>query len=145
MLEQNKNVARRYVEEVWNKGNVAAIDETHSESYLHHDAHDPWQRTHGPGPDAQKEIVHFYRDAFPDLRLTLDEMVAEGDVVVARFTSHSTHTKELAGHKPTHKKVKLTGVFWWRFADGKIAEGRHFWDAQGLLRQIGALPDLPKM
>jgi steroid delta-isomerase-like uncharacterized protein len=145
MLERNKDVARYYIEEVWNKGNLAAMDETHAESYMHHDPHDPWKRDHGPGRAAVKKLIHFYRGAFPDLRLTIDELVAEGDVVVARFSSHGTHKSEVGGVKPTHKPVKLTGIFWWRFADGKIVEGRPFWDAHGFLRQIGAAPEMAKL
>lgn len=144
MSERNKDVARRHIEEVWNKGNVSSMDETHAESYMHHDPHDPWQRGHGPGPNALKKLVHFYRNAFPDLHITIDEMVGEGDVVVARFSSVGTHKEECAGVKPTHKKIKLSGIFWWKFADGKIVEGRPFWDAHGLLREIGAVPEMAK-
>ncbi len=142
MSDQNKIVARRHIEEVWNKGNLASMDDTHAESYLHHDPHDPWKRSHGPGAGAVKKLVHFYRGAFPDLRLTIDEMIADGDVVVARFSSHGTHTHELAHIAPTHKTVKLTGVFWWRFADGKIVEGRSYYDAHQFLRQLGAVPEM---
>lgn len=145
MSEKNKKTARYYIEEVWNKGNLSVMEETHAESYMHHDPHDPWQRTHGPGANTLKKMIHFYRGAFPDLHLTIEEIVGEGDVVVARFTSHATHKHEVGGLKPTHKTVKLSGIFWWRFADGKIVEGRPYWDAHGFLRQIGAVPELAKV
>ena len=142
MSDQNKAVARRHIEEVWNKGNLASMEETHAQSYMHHDPHDPWKRDHGPGPDAVKKLVHFYRGAFPDIRITIDEMIAEGDVVVARFSSHATHKHQFANIQPTHKAIKLTGVFWWRFLDGKIVEGRSYYDGHGFLRQLGAVPEM---
>jgi len=145
MSDQNKAVAQRHIEEVWNKGNLASMEETHAESYMHHDPHDPWTRSHVPGPNALKKLVHFYRNAFPDMRLTIDEIVADGDVVVARFSSHATHKHEFAGIQPTHKPIKMTGIFWWRFENGKIVEGRSYYDAHGLLRQLGAVPDMAKV
>jgi steroid delta-isomerase-like uncharacterized protein len=135
--DQNKAVARRHIDEVWNKGNLSAMDETHASSYLHHDPHDPWKRNHQPGADAVKKLVIFYRNAFPDIHLTIDEIIAEGDVVVARFSSRATHEHGLGDIEPTHKVVELTGVFWWRFADGKIVEGRSYYDALGFLQQLG--------
>ncbi|HTA39711.1 MAG TPA: ester cyclase [Candidatus Acidoferrales bacterium] len=142
MSDGNKAVAQRHIDEVWNKGNLDSMDETHVKDYIHHDPHDPWQRTHDPGPDAVKKLVHFYRNAFPDLCLTIDEIIAEGDVVVARFSSHATHKQQFGNIKPTNKTVKITGVFWWRFADGKIIEGRSYWDAHAFLRQLGAVPEI---
>jgi steroid delta-isomerase-like uncharacterized protein len=140
--DRHKNVARRHIDEAWNNGNLFAMDETHAAGYVHHDPHDPWKRNHEPGQDALKKIVHFYRNAFPDVRLTIDEIVADGDVVVARFSSHATHRHEFGGIQPTNKVVEITGVFWWRFADGKIIEGRSYWDAYGFLRQLGAVPEM---
>ena len=145
MSERNKKTAQYYIDEVWNKGNLDIMEETHAESYMHHDPHDPWTRDHGPGADAVKKLIRFYRTAFPDLHLTIEEIVAEGDVVVARFSSRGTHKEELAGHKATHKTVKLQGIFWWRFENGKIAEGRPYWDAHGFMRQIGAIPEMAKL
>lgn len=142
MSDRNKAVARRHVEEVWNKGNLSSMEETHAESYIHHDPHDPWKRDQEPGTEAVKKLVHFYRNAFPDLRLTIDEIVAEGDVVAARFSSHATHKHDCGNISPTNKTVEITGVFWWRFAGGKIIEGRSYYDAHGLLRQIGAVPEM---
>jgi steroid delta-isomerase-like uncharacterized protein len=118
------------------------MDETHAECYTHHDPHDPWKRDHAPGRDAVKSLVHFYRSAFPDLTLTIEEILAEDDVVVARFSSHATHIHEFGDIQPTNKIVEITGVFWWRFVDGKIVEGRSYWDAYGFLRQLGAVPDI---
>lgn len=142
MSDRNKGVARRHIEEVWNRGNLSSMDETHGDSYRHHDPHDPWKRNHGPGADAVKKLVSFYRGAFPDMHITIDEIVAEGDVVVARFSSRATHKHDCADIAPTNKTVEMTGVFWWRFADGKIVEGRSYYDAHGLLQQLGAVPEM---
>jgi steroid delta-isomerase-like uncharacterized protein len=142
MSDLNKAVARRHIDEVWNKGNISTLAETHAESYVHHDPHDPWKRNQQPGQEAVKKLVHFYRGAFPDIRLTIDEIVAEGDVVVARFSSHATHTNEVGNILPTDKIVEITGVFWWRFAGGKIVEGRSYYDALSFLRQLGAVPEV---
>jgi steroid delta-isomerase-like uncharacterized protein len=143
--DRNKDVAQRHIEEVWNNGNVSSMDETHAHAYVHHDPHDPWHRTHGPGPDAVKKLVYFYRNAFPDLRLTIEEIVAEGDVVVARFSSQATHKQQFGTIKPTNKTVRITGVFWWRFADEKIIEGRSYWDAHAFLEQLGAVPEIASL
>ncbi len=145
MSDRNKAVARRHIDEVWNKGNLASMEDTHAESYMHHDPHDPWKRSHGPGPNAIKKLVHFYRHAFPDLHITIDEIVADGDVVVARFSSRGTHTNEFGNIKAKNTVVKLAGVFWWRFADGKIVEGHSYYDAHGFLRQLGAVPEMAEL
>jgi steroid delta-isomerase-like uncharacterized protein len=143
--DQNKAIARRHIEEVWNKGNLSSMDETHAESYTHHDPHDPWGREHGPGTESLKKLVQFYRGAFPDLHLTLEETIAEGDVVAARFSSRGTHKNDCGSIQPTNRTVTLTGAFWWRFAGGKIVESRSFYDAKSFLQQLGAVPKMAEL
>jgi steroid delta-isomerase-like uncharacterized protein len=141
MSEHNKALVRRLFEEVWNNGDLAVTDECLASSYTHHDSSTP---DFGPGPDGEKKRVTLYRNGFPDLRLTIEELVAENDTVVARWSCRGTHKGELAGIAPTGKEIGLTGVSIARFANGKIVEGWINWDALGLMQQLGAVTETAK-
>ena len=82
-----------------------------------------------------------YRGAFPDLHFTLEDVIGEGDRVVVRWTATGTHKAEVMGVPATGKRVAVTGIEVSRFADGKLAETWVNWDALGLLRQLGAIPE----
>jgi steroid delta-isomerase-like uncharacterized protein len=142
MSEQNKTNVRRLFEEVWNKGNVSVADELFATTYTHHDSSTP---DVGRGPDSEKKRVTLYRNAFPDLRLTIDDMIAEGETVVARWSCRGTHKGELNGIAPTGKQVNITGVSIARFTNGKMFEGYVNWDALGLMQQLGVVPELGKV
>ena len=142
MSEGNKNLARRLFEEVWNKGNAHAADELFTSNYTHHDPSTP---DVGRGPDSEKKRMTLYRQAFPDLRLTIDDLIAEGETVTARWTCTGTHKGELAGIAPTGKHVTMTGISIARFANGKMIEGWVNWDALGLMQQLGVVHELGKV
>ena len=89
-----------------------------------------------------RQTVQGYRASFPDLRLTVDEQIAEGDRVCTRWTARGTHEGDFFGVAPTHKQATVTGVTIERIHDGKIAESRTNWDALGLMQQLG-LVSLP--
>ncbi|GAC1637530.1 MAG: ester cyclase [Candidatus Acidiferrum sp.] len=141
MSEQNKNVVRRLFEEVWNKGNVSVADELFSSSYNHHDSSSP---DFGRGPESEKKRATLYRNAFPDMRFTIEEIVAEGETVVARWSCRGTHKGDLNGIAPTGKQFNITGVSIARFTNGKMFEGFVNWDALGLMQQVGVVPELGK-
>lgn len=141
MSETNKNVFRRLIEEVWNKGNPKVTDELFTPNYTHHDASTP---DVGRGPDSEKKRATLYRAAFPDLRLTIEDIIAEGETVVARWSCRGTHRGDLSGISPTGKQVNITGVSIARFANGKMAEGWVNWDALGMMQQLGVVPVLGK-
>jgi steroid delta-isomerase-like uncharacterized protein len=132
--EENKAIFRRYVEEIWNQGNDAAIDELVSTNFV----------THFPGvPETKslegyREFFTLLRAAFPDPHFTVDLVVAEGDKIAARWVMHATHKGAYLGIAPTGKAVSFTSTVVYRIADGKIEESWGDMDSLGLLQQLGA-------
>jgi len=141
MSEANKNVVRRLFEEVWNKGNLPVTDELFTPNYAHHDASTP---DVGRGPESEKKRATLYRTAFPDLRLTIEDIIAEGETVVARWSCRGTHNGDLNGIAPTGKQVLISGVSIARFTNGKMSEGFVNWDALSLMQQLGVVPEVAK-
>jgi len=141
MSEQNKSAVRRLFDELWNKGNLPVADELIAPTYIHHDASTP---DVGKGPESEKKRVTLYRNAFPDMRLTIEDLIAEGENVVARWSCRGAHNGDLNGIAATGKQFAITGVSVMRFAGGKMVEGYINWDALGLMQQIGVVPELAK-
>jgi steroid delta-isomerase-like uncharacterized protein len=139
MSEQNKTNVRRLFGEVWNKGYVAVADELFAPSYHHHDSSTP---DFGRGPESEKKRVTLYRQAFPDIRFTIEDLLAEGETVVARWSCRGTHKGELNGIAPTGRQFSITGLSIARFTNGKMFEGYVNWDALSLLQQLGVVPEL---
>ena len=141
MSEQNKTLVRRLFDELWNKGNLQVADELIAPTYLHHDDSTP---NLGKGPEGEKKRVNLYRTAFHDFRLSIEDLLAEGETVVARWSCRGVHKGELNGIAPTGKQFAITGITIARFSYGKIVEGFVNWDALGLMRQLGAVPEPAK-
>jgi len=141
MSDQNKNVVRRLIDELWNKGNLQVADELIAPTYVHHDDSTP---DFGKGPESEKKRVNLYRTAFHDFRLSIEDLLAEGETVVARWSCRGVHKGELNGIAPTGKQFAITGVTICRFDHGKIIEGFVSWDALGLMRQLGVVPEPAK-
>jgi steroid delta-isomerase-like uncharacterized protein len=141
MSELNKNVVRRLFEEVWNKGNLPLADQLFAPNYAHHDSSTP---DVGRGPESEKKRATLYRTAFPDMRLTIEDIIAEGEIVMARWSCRGTHRGDLSGIAATGKQFNISGVSIARFAGGKMAEGWVNWDALGLMQQLGVVPELGK-
>ncbi len=136
--EQNKTLVRRYWEEVWNQGNLAVVDELIAADFDGHPA--PSDADFGRGPAGQKQLVGLYRGAFPDLRMTIDDMATDGDRVVLRWTASGTNTGEMMGMPATGKPATVTGIVINRLAAGQITEGWTNFDALGMLQQLGVIP-----
>jgi ketosteroid isomerase-like protein len=141
MSEGNKNVVRRLFEELWNKGHLAVADELFAPTYAHHDPSTP---DFGRGPESEKKRATLYRTAFSDFRLMAEDIIAEGETVVARWSCRGTHKGDLGGIAPTGKQFTISGVSIARFANGKMVEGWVNWDALGLMQQLGVVPQLAK-
>jgi steroid delta-isomerase-like uncharacterized protein len=141
MSEQNKTIVRRLFDELWNKGNLPVADELIAPTYTHHDASTP---DLGRGPESEKKRVTLYRTAFSDLRLTVEDMIAEGETVVARWSCRGAHKGDLNGIAPTGKQFVISGVSIVRFTGGKMVEGWINWDALGLMQQLSVVPELGK-
>ena len=136
--EQNKTFVRRYWEQVWNQGNLAVVDELIASDFDGHPL--PSDPNFGRGPAGQKQLVGMYRAAFPDVRMAIEDMTAEGDRVAVRWTARGTNTGEMMGMPATGKPARVTGMFVNRIAAGKIAEGWGNFDALGMLQQLGVIP-----
>ena len=141
MSEQNKTIVRRLFDELWNKGNLSVADELFAPTYTHHDASTP---DVGKGPESEKKRVTLYRNAFHDLRLTIEDIIAEGETVMARWSCRGSHKGELRGIAPTGKQFAISGVSIARFEEGKMVEGWINWDALGLMQQLSVVPELGK-
>ncbi len=92
------------------------------------------------GPEAQTQQVVLYRTAFPDLRFTIEDQIAEGDKVVNRVTARGTHRGEFRGIPPTGQEMRVTGITIDRIVVGKLHESWASWDFLGLLQQLGLVP-----
>jgi steroid delta-isomerase-like uncharacterized protein len=138
--DENKAILRRALDEIWNKGNMSAADELAS---AHLSVH-----TNTPGVPGQasteqiKQSVTMYRAAFPNLHTTLDDLIAEGDMVAIRFTVTGTHRGALFGIPPTGKEVTVTNITLYRMAEGRVIEQWGVTDSLGLLQQLGITPSL---
>jgi steroid delta-isomerase-like uncharacterized protein len=140
MSEQNKALVRRSFDEVWNQGKFALISELVAANATFHDANVPGGKF--TGPEGVKQFVQIYRTAFPDVRFTIDDQVAEGDKVATRWTAIGTHKGELMGIAPTNKRATVTGVDVDRFQDGKVVEAWASYDMLGMLQQLGVVPSM---
>jgi len=118
-IEQNKAMARRWSEELWGKGNLAVADEIIAPDYVRHDPGDPFPAR---GPDDVKRIVTMLRTMLPDLSIQIQAMVAEGDMVVSRYTTTATDTRGYIKKPPTGRTIKTSTIQMFRFANGKIVE-----------------------
>ena len=138
MSEENKAIARRALEEVWSgQGDLDAADELYAPNWLDHDPASPEDIR---GPEGAKEWASMYRNAFPDNRYSVEEQVAEGDMVVTRWIASGTHQGEIMGIAPTGNRVTMAGTSVERIVDGKIEETWDNYDALGMMQQIGAIP-----
>ena len=137
MSEENKAVVRRFIEEVWNSGNLDVIDELIAENHVDHD---PAQAGSPGGRQGVRAFVEMYRAAYPDTRLAIGEMIAEGDLVAMTWTATGTHRGELMGIAPTGRSVTVTGMGVDRISGGQIVESWANYDALGMLAQLGAIP-----
>ncbi len=139
MSEHNKAIVRRLFTELWNNGNLSVADEVFTPNYAHYDPSTP---DFGHGPDSEKKRTALYRTAFPDLHLTIEDVIAEGETVMTRWSCRGTHKGDLNGIAPTGKHITISGVTVARFSNGKIVEGYVNWDALGLMQQLGVVPQL---
>ena len=137
-IEDNKQLARQH-SEGWNQGNFALIEEILAPDFIHHDPDRPDVRSR----EDYKRWFAESRSLFPDLHITTDIQVAEGDYVAGRWTLRGTNTGdfELPAPAPaTGKQVSVSGMSIFRFSGGKIVEEWLQEDTMGLLQQLGFMP-----
>jgi steroid delta-isomerase-like uncharacterized protein len=137
-LESNKSIVRRWFEEVWNQGKVAAIDELFAADGLAHGlSGDPAQPLRGP--ESFKPFHATFRGAFPNLQVAVEDVIAEGDKVVARCSVRGKHTGDHLGVAASNSPVEFTGISIVRIRDGQIVEAWNNFDFMSMNQQIGAL------
>jgi steroid delta-isomerase-like uncharacterized protein len=136
MSEQNKALERRFAEEVWNQGNLAVLDELLAPQFVEYTAPPGLP----PGPAGLKAFVQMYRAAFPDAHLTIEDLLADGDKVVSRWTGTGTHLGPLFGIPATGKKMSVEGIGIHRYSEGKIIESWNVFDQLSMLQQLGVIP-----
>jgi steroid delta-isomerase-like uncharacterized protein len=134
LSEENKTIVRRLADEIWNRRNPAIADALLAPKFVGHDPNAPET---GRGPEAYKRAVNRCVAAFPDLKLTVDSVIAEGDLVVLRWTATGTHRGVWNDIAPTGRTATVTGISVCRVAGGKVHEEWAQWDAVGLMRQLG--------
>lgn len=133
MSEQNKELTRRFYEEVMNRKNLQAIDELCAPEIVDHTAM-PGQ---APGLEGMKQMFAMFVEAFPDMRIEVEDLIAERDLVVARLAMSGTHKGPLFGTPPTGKHVTFRGVDMVRIRDGRATEVWHYGDDFLVLGQLG--------
>ena len=135
--EENKALARRLIEEAWNQGNLATVDELMAPDHVGHHSLVPNQ----PGSrEFYKQYIVRTRTAFPDFHATIEDQIAEGDLVVTRWSVQGTHQGTFQGHSPTGKQMSVTGIVIDRIVDGQAVEGWMEMDTLHQMRQLGLMP-----
>ncbi len=132
----NKAVIRRFLEEYLNGHNVGVVDELFAADYVNH----LLPPGTPPGPGGEKGLFYMFYSAFPDFSITMNDLIAEGDKVVARWTFHGTNTGEFQGMPATGRQASFEATNVFRLSGGKIVENWSSFDQLGLMQQLGVIP-----
>ncbi len=136
-IEEHKAIVRRLAEEVIQGGNLDLIPALFAPDYVPHDPSNPTRRG---GIEGARDFIAQLQEGVTDVRYTIEDLIAEGDKVMYRWTLSFRHTGPMMGIPPTGNSVSFGGVDIFRLAGGKIAESWVYADALGMLRQFGVLP-----
>jgi steroid delta-isomerase-like uncharacterized protein len=134
-VEKNKALVRRFVEEVFVAGRTDAVDELVHPDFVPHS----WPGT-GPGPAELKRAMTRVFGGLSDVRMTIEDVIAEGDKVAVRLTAQAVHTGEFMGMPASGKAYSIPELHVFRIRDGKVAEHWGQADLLGMMRQLGAMP-----
>ena len=137
--DANREFIERYFDEVTNKGDLDLADELFAPDYIHHDPANPDPKGVVGVEDVKRHLKELI-DAFPDMQFIVDDVISQGDDVVARWTATLTHTGDYFGIPPTNKPATITGMNTWRLKDGMAVEGWVNRDDLQLLQQLGVIP-----
>ena len=137
MSEENKAISRRFYEEVFTKGNLSALEEFIAADFVDHNPFGPETVSSLEG---LKEMFGMFNAAFPDMTLTVEDQIAEGDKVVSRFTTTGTHKGEFMGIPATGKTVTISAIDIHRIENGQIVEHWDEVDMLGMMQQLGVVP-----
>jgi predicted ester cyclase len=134
MEDTRKHLIRRFYDEAWSRGELGVIDELFAGDYRAPLPGSP------PGPEGERQHVTWIRAAFPDLQVTVDDLAAEGETVVARESLSGTDTGGFLGRPPTGRRVTFWGVTFFRFTGERVSACWAGADMLGLMIQLGVLP-----
>jgi len=137
MSDANREVARRILDEVFGQGRMETADELIAPDAI---GHDPSLPAPVQGPEGVKQAAAGYRAGFPDLRFTVDDQCASGELVCTRWTAIGTNSGDFWGMAPTGRQATVTGITMDRISGGRVVESWTNWDALGLLQQLGVVP-----
>jgi steroid delta-isomerase-like uncharacterized protein len=135
MSESNQQIVRRALEEIWQNGNIALIDELYAPDFFNHTL----ESGQAQGLELEKQMAARFRGAFPDFEVIIEDLLATADKVVLRGGWRGTHLGEFMGVAPTHKLITVTEIAIFRLDGGKIAELWANTDQLGFLRQLGVI------
>ena len=138
-LAANRAIGRRVLLELWGEGKLEIADQLYAPGYIDHVARGP-EPQRVSGPEGIKLAVTLFRTAFPDLTYSVEEEMAERDLVMTRFSARGTNLGPFLGHKPTGRVVTYTGFDLNRIERGRIVESWVNYDALALLQQLGLVP-----
>jgi steroid delta-isomerase-like uncharacterized protein len=134
-IEQNKALARRFIDEVFLKGSPEAVDALLTEDFTGH----TWGPA-GAGRDGLKAAIARVSSGLSDVSMTVEDVIAEGDEVAVRLTAHAVQVGTFMGLPPSGNAYTIGEIHIFRIRDGRIAEHWHQADLLGMMRQLGALP-----
>src|SRR5215212_7080522 len=134
--EENKTTMRRYLD-VFEEGNIDLLDELLAPDYVNHTPATPDLPT---GPEGVKGVVSMFRGGMPDLRVMVEDMIAEGDKVATRYTLEGTHEGELFGIPPTGQRLSIKSMTVERVSEGKIRDHWRVTDNLDMMQQLGVVP-----
>jgi steroid delta-isomerase-like uncharacterized protein len=136
-VEEEKALVRRFIDEVFLKGDFAAVDDLTTDDFV--------SQTSGPGAsgkDGMKQAITRVSAGLSDASMKIEDMIAEDDRVAVRLTGHAVQTGEFMGMPPSGKAYTIGEIHIFRVRDGKVAEHWHQADFLGMMRQLGALPEM---
>jgi steroid delta-isomerase-like uncharacterized protein len=136
-MQDVKEIARRLAEDPW-RGKLDETLELVGDDYV---GHIPGAPEPIRGKDGFREFVNTYLTGFPDGTITVDDQIAEGELVATRWTGRGTNTGELMGMPPTGRQVTVSGITYSRIADGRAREAWLSWDTLSMMQQLGAVPE----
>ncbi|MDQ4128857.1 MAG: ester cyclase [Actinomycetota bacterium] len=134
--EESKAIVRQFWG-VWEEGNIDLVDELLAPDYVNHSPGIPDQPA---GPEGVKAVVSMFRSGMPDLRVIVEDMIAEDDKVAVRYTLEGTHEGELFGLPPTGRRLSIKSITVERVSEGKIREHWRITDSLDMMQQLGAIP-----
>lgn len=134
-VEQNKALVRRVFDEIINQGNLGATDEVLSTRYVNHNFAEVQ-----PGPEGFKQVISMFRSAFPDMKIMIEDVLAEDDKIMTRGYCTGTHHGEFMGIPATGKEVRFGYIDIWRVENGKLTENWVQMDNMSMMQQLGVAP-----